>query len=388
MTVWRNRRARVFLGAAAVLLTVQVSGRAMAQGAPADTAGPPAVPVSVAPVVRSDVPQILRGLGAVQAYYSVQVRPQVDGLLLQIPVTEGQTVRKGDLLAVIDTRPYQAALDAASAKKQQDEALLANAQADLRRYDSLARQDYASRQQVDTQTALVRQYTAAIAIDTALIETAQVNLSFCAIRAPFDGRVGLRITDPGAFVRAAEATPILPVSQLQPIAVIFTVPQDNLPAIQAAMAEGKPPVTAVSGDNTVELDQGTLLTIDNSIDPTTGTIKIKALFPNEQSKLWPGQFVNARLTVGVSRGALTVPSIAVQHGQSELFVYVVKADQTVERRKVEVARDDGATAVIASGLEEGQRAVIDGHSRLRNGTRVAVVTTGPKEAANPQRPGG
>lgn len=345
---------------------------ALAAEGDAAPAAVPTVPVSVAKVVRRDVPVLIRGLGTVQAYYSVLLRTQVDGKLLQIPVAEGQNVKKGDLLAVIDTRPYQAVLNAAMAKKQQDEALLANAKADLARYSSLATQNFASRQQVDTQQAQVNQVTAAIAGDQAQIEAAQVNLGFCAIVAPFDGRVGLRTIDPGNFVRAAEAAPILPLAQIQPIAVTFTVPQDSLPAIQAAMAVGKPSVVAFASDNLTELDRGELQTIDNSIDATTGTIKVKAAFPNANNKLWPGQFVNTRLLVGTDSGAVTVPSAAVQHGQGRLYAYVIKDDQTAEARTVELVRDDGVTAVIAKGLEEGQTVVTDGQSRLRNGTKVAA----------------
>jgi multidrug efflux system membrane fusion protein len=370
LTTRALRAAAVLLAAAPALL----AGPAWAADAPATPAPPPpAVPVSVAKVVRRDVPVLIRGLGTVQAYYSVLLRTQVDGKLLQIPVAEGQEVRKGELLAVIDTRPYQAALDAALAKKQQDEAQLANAQADLARYSSLAAKNFASRQQVDTQAAQVKQITALVAVDSALVETAKVNLGFCAIVAPFDGRVGLRTIDPGNFVRAAEATPILSFAQLQPIAVTFTVPQDNVPAIQRSMAQGKPPVVAFAGDNATELDRGELLTIDNSIDATTGTIKVKAVFPNARNALWPGQFVNTRLLVGTDSRALTVPSGAVQHGQERLFVYVINEDQTASAKTVEVSRDDGVTAVVSKGLEEGQTVVTDGHSRLRNGIRVAVT---------------
>ena len=370
LTIRALRAAAIVLATAPALLM----GPAWAVDSPATPAPPPpAVPVSVTKVVRRDVPVLIRGLGTVQAYYSVLLRTQVDGKLLQIPVAEGQAVRKGELLAVIDTRPYQAALDAALAKKQQDEAQLANAQADLARYSSLAAKSFASRQQVDTQAAQVKQITALVAVDSALVETAKVNLGFCAIVAPFDGRVGLRTIDPGNFVRAAEATPILSFAQLQPIAVTFTVPQDNVPAIQRSMEQGKPPVTAFAGDNATELDRGELLTIDNSIDATTGTIKVKAVFPNARNALWPGQFVNTRLLVGTDSRALTVPSGAVQHGQERLFVYVINEDQTASAKTVEVSRDDGVMAVVSKGLEEGQTVVTDGHSRLRNGMRVAVT---------------
>ena len=358
-----------------VALTVAAIGGASWGPGPAaaqSAASPPGVPISIGKVTRQDVPIWLRGLGTVQAFYSVQLRPKVDGTLVQVPVTEGQKVKQGDLLAVIDPRPYQAALDAAAAKKGQDQAQLANAQADLSRYAALARQDFASRQQLETQQALVKQFTAAIAGDDAQIEAAQLNLSYSYIQAPFQGRVGLRTVDPGNFVRSAEATSLMPLSQVQPIAVIFTLPQDMLGKIIDAMAAGTPQVLAYASDDKTELDRGTLLTIDNSIDSTTGTIRLKATFPNLQDRLWPGQFVNARLLVGIDKGALTVPSPAVQRGPNGLYVYTVTPDSTVVRVAVEVAHDDGTTAEVVGELQEGQIVVTGGHSRLQSGTHVAV----------------
>jgi len=357
--------ATAFLGAAA--LTFAAIAPAMAQ-----SAGPPAIPVSAARIVRQDVPIVIRGLGTVQAYYSVLLRPQVDGQIVRFAVTEGQEVKKGDVLAVIDKRPYQSALDVAIAKRGQDQAQLHNAEADLARYAALARQSFASRQQVETQEAQVKQYTAAIAGDDANIQTAQVNLGYCEIVAPFDGRVGLRTVDPGNFVRAAEATPILPLAQIHPISATFTVPQDDLPLIQQALHDGKPVVYAFRSDDKTQIDQGTLLTVDNAIDATTGTIKVKATFPNTANALWPGQFINARLQVGVARNALVIPSAAVLHGQDRLYAYVVKDDQTVQAQTIEIERDNGVTAIVTKGLEEGQPVVTDGYSRLANGTRVAV----------------
>jgi multidrug efflux system membrane fusion protein len=338
----------------------------------AQSPGPVSVPVSATKVVRQDVPIFIRGLGTVQAYYSVLLRPQVDGQIVRFAVTEGQEVKKGDVLAVIDKRSYQAALNVAIAKRGQDQALLHNAEADLARYSTLARQSFASRQQVETQEAQVKQYTAAIAGDDANIQNAQVNLSYCDILAPFDGRVGLRTVDPGNFVRAAEATPILPLSQIHPISATFTVPQDDLPLIQQALREGKPVVYAFRSDDKTQLDEGTVLTVDNAIDASTGTIKVKATFPNTASALWPGQFINARLRAGVAKGALVIPSAAVLHGQDRLYAYVVKDDQTVQAQTIEIGRDDGVTAIVTKGLEEGQSVVTDGYSRLANGTRVAV----------------
>ena len=350
--------------------------------------GPPTVPVSVAPVVRKDVPEYLRGLGTVLALQTVQLRSQVDGVLLNVPVTEGQEVKQGDVLAVIDPRPFKAALDAATARKAQDEAQLIAARADVMRYTALAARQDASQQQLEVAQAKAGQLVASIAMDEAQISTAKINLAWCTITAPFDGRVGLRMIDPGNFIRAAEVSAVMPLSQLHPIAVTFTVPQDYLPAIQRALSAGNPPVAAFSSDNKTELDHGTLLTVDNAIDPGTGTIKLKATFPNANSQLWPGQFVNARLLLNTSSGVLTLPSAAVRHGQDALFVYVVRPDQTVSRQVVTLQRDDGVTAVIAKGVEEGQSVVTDGQSRLQDGTHISIVSAPQKQAANPPKEGG
>jgi membrane fusion protein, multidrug efflux system len=363
---------------AAVATVLLASGGHSTAQQPAAHEATPAIPVSVARVIRQDVPLWVRELGTVQAFYTVQLRPKVDGTLLQVPVTEGQEVKQGDLLAVIDPKPYQAMLDAATAKKLQDQADLANARRDLDRYNSLAKQDFASHQQVDTQAALVSHMVAAIAADDAQIEAAQLNVAYSYVTAPFSGRVGLRTVDPGNFVRAAEATSLMPLAQIRPIAVTFTVPQDVLPAVQDALRHGSPQVVAYSSDDKTELDRGTLLTVDNAIDSTTGTIKLKAAFPNEASHLWPGQFVNARLLLGTAKDVLTVPSQAVLHGQDRLYAYVLNPDQTVSVRTVEINGDDGTLAILTSGLDEGQQVVIDGQSRLLEGSRVALLPGGSK----------
>jgi multidrug efflux system membrane fusion protein len=375
------------LVAAATVFAVSLAPRQTMAQQPA-IPQPPAVPVSVATVARQDVPLWLHGLGTVQAFYSVQLRPKVDGTLLQVPVTEGQDVKQGDLLAVIDPKPYQAVLDAAKAKKLQDQADLANAKRDLQRYDSLAKQDFASHQQVDTQLALVSHMVAAMAGDDAQIEAAQLNVDYCYIAAPFQGRVGLRTIDPGSFVRAAEVTSLMPLSQIQPIAVTFTVPQDALAQVQETLHSGAAPVVAYSSDDKTELDRGTLLTIDNAIDSATGTIKLKATFPNAASHLWPGQFINTRLLLGTAKGALTVPSAAVLHGQDRLYVYMLNPDQTATVRTVEIKGDDGTVAILTKGLTAGQTVVTDGQSRLLEGSRVTVITAAPKSAAGSPQAGG
>jgi membrane fusion protein, multidrug efflux system len=323
-------------------------------------------------VVRQDVPIWLRGLGTVQAHYSVQLRPRIDGTLTQVPVEEGQDVKQGDLLAVIDPRPYQATLDAALAKKQQNQAQLANAQADLARYTTLVRRDFASRQQLETQQAMVKQLTAAIMGDDAQIKAAQLDLSFCYIRSPFDGRVGLRNVDPGNFVRSTEATPIVSVTQVEPITVTFTLPQDDLPAVIQAMRKRPLDVVVYASDNKTELDRGTLMTADNSIDAGTGTIKLKAKLPNKQRLLWPGQFVNVRLLLGVDTNVVAITAAAVQHGANGLYVYQVGSNNVVAVQPIKVARQEGDLYVVAEGLDNGAIVVTAGQSRLQAGTHVAV----------------
>ncbi|HEX5325509.1 MAG TPA: efflux RND transporter periplasmic adaptor subunit [Acetobacteraceae bacterium] len=340
----------------------------------------PGVPVTTASAVRQDLPVWLRGLGAAQALNSVLIRSRVDGTLMQVAVTEGQEVKKGDLIAVIDPRPFQATLDQAVAKRSQDEAQLANARRDVARTASLVKQDFASRQLLDNQESQVAQLTAAIAGDQAVIEAAQLNLSYCFIKAPIDGRVGLRQVDPGNLIHAADASGIITVTQIRPIAVTFTLPQEDLPKISQAMARGKLPVVAFAGDGSTELGRGELLTIDNAIDASTGTIRLKAVFPNADKRLWPGQFVDASLLVDTERNVLTVPSVAVQHGPSGLFVFVVKPDSTVTRQNVTMTADNGQTAVIGSGLIAGATVVTDGQSRLNNGTRVAATAAPPPSA--------
>ena len=332
----------------------------------------PAVPVTVTKAVRMDVPIWLRGLGTVQAYYAVQLRPRVDGTLTQVPVREGQDVKQGDLLAVIDPRPYQAALDSAAAKKQQDQAQLSNAQADLARYASLVRQDFASHQQYDTQQMMVKQFSAALLGDDAQIESAQLNLSFCYITSPFDGRVGLRNVDPGNIVHSAEATPIISVTQIRPITVTFTLPQDDLPAIMQAMAKHPLDVVVYASDNATELDRGVLLTPDNAIDITTGTIKLKAKFSNGKQALWPGQFVNARLRLGTDANVVVVAAAAVQHGPAGLYVYQVGQNDTVAVQPIQVARQEGDVYVVTSGLAEAAVVVATGQSRLQAGAHILV----------------
>jgi multidrug efflux system membrane fusion protein len=357
-----------------VILAVATASNAQQTSTPPSNA----VPVSVIKAERLDVPVWLSGLGTVQALNTVTVRARVDGTLMQVPVTEGQVVKQGTLLAVIDPRPYQAVLDQAIAKKTQNEAQLANAKLDLQRYASLMNKDFASRQQVDTQKMQVDNFTAALKGDEATIEAAELNLSYCYILAPFEGRLGLRQVDPGNLVHASDGNGIMTIAQIRPIAVVFTLPQRELPAIVEEMAQGPVPVDAWSGAQGQQLARGTLLTPDNAIDTATGTIRLKATFPNDDNKLWPGQFVDARLLLRTERQVVAVPAQAVQHGLTELYVYVVKPDSTVHRQSVAVV-DRGPVMVVTKGLEPGQTIVLDGQSRLQEGMLV-VATAAPGQA--------
>ncbi len=360
--------------AAVALLATAPAGEALAQGAPAPPQG---IPVQVSTVTRQDVPVLLRGIGSVQAFASVLLRARVDGTVDKLFFTEGQEVKAGEPLVQIDPRPYAAAYAAALAKRASDQAALANAQRDLARYSNLARSNFASRQQVDTQQATVAQGQATIQGDEAQIASAKLNLDFTTISSPIDGRTGIRLIDPGNLVHGTDATGIVTVTQIHPISVVFTLPQDNLPQLQDGMAHGTLPVTVFASDDHTKLGDGTLLTIDNQIDQTTGTIKLKATFPNPDNRLWPGEFVNARIQVGTLGHALVIPSIAVQNGPSGQYVYTVKPDHTAAQVAVETGLDNGQIAVVLKGLAEGDTVVTQGQSRLQAGSKVDV-TPSPK----------
>lgn len=330
------------------------------------------VPVTTTKVAQQDVPIYAHGLGTVQAWRSVVVRAQVTGYLQEIRFTEGQEVKPGQVLAVIDPRPYAATLAQAQAKKSGDEAQLANDQTNLGRDSALASRDFASRQQVDNDRALVRQYQANVEADAAAIAAAQLNLDFCTITAPIDGIVGFRQVDIGNLVQANGTQGLVTIQQIHPIAVVFTLAQQDLPDVQAALARGKTPAIAYTSDDKARLAQGTLLTPNNTIDPTTGTISLKAIYPNEQNKLWPGQFVNVHLQLGVQHNALVVPLRAVQHGPDGLFVYQVKPDSTVAHQDISVGYQDDQIAVVTKGVQAGEEVVLSGQSRLQQGTKVSA----------------
>ena len=348
------------------LALLLLAGAAHAQTAAPDT------PVTTTRVQRQDLPEYTRGIGTVQAYRQVLVRARVDGNLDTIAFREGQEVHPGDLLAQIDPRPYAAALAQAEAKRASDQAMVANATRDLARYASLVRTNVASRQQVDTQQALVAQDQANIQGDDAAIASAALNLNYCRITAPIEGVVGLRLVDIGNLIHATDATGIVSITQIHPISLVFTLPQDELPAIRAAMAasNGTPAVAATNQDGTAILSQGHLAAINNSIDTATGTITLKADFANTDNRLWPGQFATGRLQLAIAHGALTLPPQAIQHGPDGLFVYTVKPDSTIGRVDVAIGYQDDGAAVITKGVSEGETVVLSGQLRVQPGMKV------------------
>jgi multidrug efflux system membrane fusion protein len=390
-------RGRLLRGAIVILLVLAAGGLVWRWShtpgsGPDKSAGRnrDAVPVLVAPAATRDVAIYLDALGTVQASSTVTVKAMVDGPLVEVRFQEGQDVKTGDVLARVDPRTFQAALDQAVAKKAQDEANLANARLDLVRYQKLAKTEYASQQQAETQKATVAQLEAQVAQDQAQIDTARTELSYATITAPIDGRAGIRQVDAGNIVHATDTTGLVVLTTLKPISVVFTLPQQNLSAVTGAMAQGATAVLATT-DGAGVIDRGTLAVLDNQVDPSTGTIKLKASFPNDSLKLWPGGFVRVRLLVTTERGATTVPPAAVQRGPRGPYIYVVKPDQTVIRRAVQVGHEDEQASIIVSGIEPGESVVTDGASRLAEGTKVTIVPPGPpppRQTAAPLAGGG
>ena len=355
---------------------------------PQAQATPQAVPVDTATATRQDVPITLTGLGTVQALNTVTVTARVDGQIEKIAFTEGQDVKAGDLLAQIDPRPFQAALDQATAKKAQDIATLQNAELDLKRFQDLARKDFATGQQLDTQKALVAQTQAQIQGDQAAIDNARTELDYTTIKAPIDGRTGFRLVDQGNNVHATDTTGIVTIAEIHPISVIFTLPEDQLQAVQRALAAGPVQATAIADDGKTVLDHGKLVLADNMIDQTTGTARFKAEFPNAENTLWPGAFVNVQVLLATQHNALTIPSVAVQRGPDGLFAYVVKPDAKVEARPIKVGVNTGAFAVVDNGLAPGESVVTVGQYRLEPGaavkptpTKTSAISQGQEKAA-------
>jgi membrane fusion protein, multidrug efflux system len=340
------------------------------------TSGP--LPVGTTKVEKGDMPVILTALGTVTPLATVTVKTQINGQLTEIAFQEGQTVKKGDFLAQIDPRPYQVALAQAEAQLAKDQAALKNAQVDLQRYRTLVAQNSIARQTVDTQAATVQQDMAVVQADQAQIETQKLNLTYCHIVAPIGGRVGLRQVDPGNYVQTSDANGIVVISQLQPISVIFTLPQENLPTVLRRLQSGAAlPVTAFDSSGTQKLDTGRLQTIDNQIDTTTGTVKLRATFDNPNSILFPNQFVNIQLLVDTLRGTDLVPTAAIQRGAPGTFVYIVKPDDTVAAQPVTLGPSDNQWVAVTKGLEPGQAVVTDGADRLKDGAKVTVAAAPP-----------
>ena len=331
-------------------------------------------PVLVATATTRDVNVYLEALGTVASRNSVTVKTRIDGQLMQLYFREGQSVKAGTLLAEVDPRPFEVQLAQVSAQLAKDKATLHNAESDLERYQTLLAQDSIARQQYDTQAALVLQDRAAIAVDQAQVDSARLQLSYCRIPAPISGVVGLRQVDPGNQIHASDANGIVTITQLQPITVLFPIPEDNLPAvIVRTKAAGAIPVDAYDRQKAVKLAQGRLLTLDNQIDPATGTIKLRAEFGNEQGTLFPNQFVNTKLLVAVLKDAVVVPASAIQLGSHGSQVYVLKADSHVELRAVTTGIVDGESIVIVQGLAAGESVVTDGADKLRDGAKVKAV---------------
>jgi multidrug efflux system membrane fusion protein len=340
-----------------------------------------AVPVTVAQAQTADFPVYLNGLGTVEPYDTVTVQSRVDGAVINIAFKQGQMVKEGDVLVQIDPRPYQAALDQALAKKTQDEANLKNAEINLHRYSSLAKEDFASRQQLDTQQAAVDQLAAQIKGDQAMIDSAQTQVTYATIRAPLSGKTGFRLVDPGNIVHAADTTGIVTIVKLQPISVVFTAPEEDVPQINKALAAETVPVDALSSDGLKTLSQGRLALVNNEVDKASGTISMKATFENTDNALWPGLSVATRLLVDTLKQVTVVPSDAVQHGPDGLYVFIAGNDNKVAMQTIKAGQEGNGQSVILQGVSAGQKVVIAGQYRLQQGTPIQ-----PTEASSPATP--
>ena len=388
-TLPRLRGVKGALGLAAILLIAGYVGWHYASASQTDAAhrqskAPTPIPVTVQSIQNSDFPVYLNGLGTVQPYDTVTVRSRVDGQVVKVGFRQGQMVNEGDLLVQIDPRPFQAALEQAQAKKAQDEANLKNAQLDLKRYSTLAVQDYASRQQLDTQQATVDQLTAQIKGDQASIDNAETQLSYATIRSPLSGKTGFRLVDPGNIVHASDQSGIVTIVKLQPISVVFTAPEENIGQINRALAAGSVPVIATSSDGTKVIAKGHLALVDNQVDQASGTIHMKATFQNADNALWPGLSVATRLLVDTRKNVLVAPTDAIQHGPNGLYAFVVGKDNKVAAHDVKVGDEGAAQTVVLEGLANGDRVVTAGQYRLTEGAVVDPHNAGTPASADKQ----
>ena len=376
----RLRRHPYALGSIALLVAVVGAGTLALSGPWRSTAGaqggvpaPPRVPVVAAAARTRDVGVYLNGLGAVTPLNTVTVKSRVDGELIAVRFQEGQIVSHGELLAEIDPRPFEAQLTQFEGQLERDQALLDNARVDLKRFQVLVKTDAVPRQQLDTQDSLVHQLEGTVKNDQGQIDATKVNLVYCRITSPIAGRVGLRLVDPGNIVHATDTGGLVIITQLQPITVIFTIPEDSIPTVLEQLGRGvRLPVQAYDREQRKKLADGALLTIDNQVDPTTGTVRLKAQFPNTDNRLFPSQFVNARLLIETRRGATVVPTAAIQQSPRGSFVYVVRPDRTVGVRQVGVGVTDGDDVSIEQGLQVGEQVVVEGAERLRDGAAIAL----------------
>jgi membrane fusion protein, multidrug efflux system len=378
----RSWFALVLSGALGVCAFLSGCTSAESKQQKAQAAAPHAVSVAVAKVQQQDVPVYLVGLGSVTAFYTANIKSRVDGQIMRVNFQEGQVVKEGDLLILIDPRPYQVQLEQMQAQLFKDQASLRDAQLNLQRYTTLIPSGSIAQQQVDTQKSTVDQLDGQVRTDQAQIDNAKLQLVYCNITAPFTGRVGLRQVDPGNIVHAADTNPMLILTQLQPIAVIFTLPEDQLPTVSQHMKNSTLMVEAYSRDDQTKLATGKLMTIDNQIDPTTGTAKLKAVFDNKDNQLWPNQFVNANLLLETRKNSTVLPAAAILRGPQGTFVYLVKPDKTVEARTVTIALTQGNTTAITSGLNPGDTVVTDGQDKLQTGSTIEPRNSGPSNTPN------
>lgn len=381
MSARGSRRRWIWVaGIAIIAVPIAIAVGRRAGSTPVRANEPPPVPVTVVAAVPHDVPIFLSALGTVQAWNTISVHAQIDGALQSVDFTQGQEVHKGDILAQIDPRALKAALDQAVAKQAEDQAQLVDDQKDLQRFKQLAAKQFETQQNVDLQQAKVDTAQATLQADQAAIESAQTQLSYATITSPIDGRTGFRQLDAGNIIHANDPNPLTVVTQIRPVQVTFTLPQDQLGAVREAMLGGQQvPVLAFDQDNQHQLAQGELMLVNNQIDQTTSTISLKASFPNDDERLWPGEFLRIRIQVATRHDAVTIPPVAIQRGPDGLYTWIVKSDRTVEQRDIETVPVDKDTAIVTKGVAPGETVVVNGQYRLEPGTRVSA---GSELAAN------